>query len=115
MPHYDYSCNHCGFLWEDLQQSIHDSPKKQCPKCKKNTLERLISGGCHSYVDPGVTTLGKQAEVNTKKMGKELQQKKTEEGKAAIKEAGFAQRNKTREKINKMTPEQQQRWIRDGD
>ena len=31
MPNYDYGCNHCGFLWEDITQNINDSPKKKCP------------------------------------------------------------------------------------
>lgn len=92
-----------------------DKPKKQCPRCKKMTLERLISGGCHAYIDPGVTTLGKLAEVNTKKMGKELQQKKTEEGKEAMDKAGFKPRDRQKQKIQKMTQEQKTKWIMEGD
>ena len=113
--YYDYSCNSCGFIWKDVEQSIMDPPKKKCPKCSHMTLERLISGGCHAYTDPGVTTLGKLAEVNTKKMGKEIQQKKTEEGKEAIAKAGFKPRDRQKQKIQNMTPDQQKRWIMEGD
>ena len=67
MPTYDYGCNHCGFLWEDVTQSINDTPKKKCPKCSKMTLDRLISGGIHIFTRGEATTLGQLAEQNTKK------------------------------------------------
>ena len=34
MPTYDYKCDACGHNWE-LYQSMNDSPRKKCPKCKK--------------------------------------------------------------------------------
>ena len=74
---YDYGCNHCGFLWQNVSQSINDAPKKKCPRCKKMTLDRLISGGMHSFTKGEATTLGQLAEQNTKKMGRyELQEKR---------------------------------------
>jgi putative FmdB family regulatory protein len=45
MPTYEYSCTSCEHLWEQ-DQSIKDKPLKSCPKCKKKTAKRLISGGC---------------------------------------------------------------------
>lgn len=44
MPTYDYKCNACGHRFE-LFQSMKDSPKRKCPACEKNALERLIGTG----------------------------------------------------------------------
>ena len=77
MPTYDYGCNHCGFLWKDVTQSINDTPKKKCPKCSKMTLDRILFGGIHVFTRGEATTLGQLAEQNTKKMGHyELQDKR---------------------------------------
>lgn len=45
MPTYEYECTSCKHQWEK-DQSIKDPPVKKCPKCKKNTAKRLVSGGC---------------------------------------------------------------------
>ncbi len=44
MPTYDYRCAECGHQFE-LFHSMKDAPKKKCPKCAKNALERLIGTG----------------------------------------------------------------------
>ena len=44
MPTYDYRCNACGHAFE-LFQSMTAKHEKKCPKCGKNTLERLIGTG----------------------------------------------------------------------
>jgi putative FmdB family regulatory protein len=44
MPTYDYVCDACGHTFE-LFQSIKDTAKKTCPKCKKTKLRRLIGAG----------------------------------------------------------------------
>lgn len=44
MPTYDYRCGNCRHEFE-LFQSMSDSPKRKCPECGKNTLERLIGTG----------------------------------------------------------------------
>jgi putative FmdB family regulatory protein len=111
---YEYGCNHCGFLWE-IEQSFSDPPKKKCPKCSKMTLERLISGGSHAYVRGEATTLGQQAERNTKKMGKELQQKATEKQNERLKDNAVYKVPEEVRKIRKMTPEQKKKWIVEGD
>ena len=41
---YEYKCKECGHLWEEFQ-SIKDEATEICPKCKKKSAERLISGG----------------------------------------------------------------------
>ena len=44
MPTYDYICNDCKNMYEYFQ-SMSDTPKKECPDCKKVSLRRVISGG----------------------------------------------------------------------
>ncbi|MCC6676566.1 MAG: zinc ribbon domain-containing protein [Phycisphaerales bacterium] len=44
MPTYEYRCRSCGHEME-LFQSMSDAPKRKCPDCGKNTLERLIGTG----------------------------------------------------------------------
>ena len=44
MPTYDYRCKGCKHEFE-LFQSMRDPVKRKCPKCGKNTLERLIGTG----------------------------------------------------------------------
>ena len=44
MPHYDYQCDFCKSKHEFFQ-SIKADPIKTCPKCGKDKLNRLISGG----------------------------------------------------------------------
>jgi putative FmdB family regulatory protein len=42
MPLYEYACQNCGHQFE-TRQRISDEPLKTCPKCSKDTLERLVS------------------------------------------------------------------------
>ena len=44
MPTYDYRCTSCNYTWE-VFQSIKDKKITTCPKCQKETAERLISKG----------------------------------------------------------------------
>jgi putative FmdB family regulatory protein len=44
MPTYDYVCDGCGHTFE-LFQSIKESNKRKCPKCKKLKLRRLFGAG----------------------------------------------------------------------
>lgn len=44
MPNYEYECNHCDHSFVEFQTMSEDRLVK-CPACKKNKLERLISGG----------------------------------------------------------------------
>lgn len=112
---YEYACRLCGFLWENVEQSINDPKKRQCPRCKKNGLERLISGGAHAFCRGEITTLGQLAEKNTKDMGKEQQQIKTEKNNETMEKGGFKKRDPVSQKLAKMTPEQKKKWIIEGD
>jgi putative FmdB family regulatory protein len=44
MPTYEYRCTACKHGFE-VFHSIKDSPKRKCPQCGKNTLERVIGTG----------------------------------------------------------------------
>jgi len=44
MPTYDYICENCGHQFEQFQ-SITARPLRQCPKCSKRQLKRLIGIG----------------------------------------------------------------------
>ncbi len=44
MPTYDYRCTACEHQFE-LFHSMKDNPKRKCPECGKNALERLIGTG----------------------------------------------------------------------
>jgi putative FmdB family regulatory protein len=41
---YEYICEACGHQWEK-EQSIKDSPIKDCEACGKSKAKRLVSGG----------------------------------------------------------------------
>lgn len=42
MPVYTYRCSSCGAKFEQ-HQSFDDAPLKTCPKCKKKTLNKVIT------------------------------------------------------------------------
>ena len=44
MPTYDYRCLACGHTLE-IFHGISEKPRRTCPKCKKQKLERQISAG----------------------------------------------------------------------
>ena len=49
MPTYEYACQKCGHEFEQFQ-SMRDEPLKKCPKCKKQSLKRLVGGGTGFYI-----------------------------------------------------------------
>ncbi len=44
MPIYEYQCQNCGYLFEELQ-SMKEEPLVKCPNCGKNQLKKLIGSG----------------------------------------------------------------------
>ena len=46
MPHYDYKCDKCGYVFEAFQQ-INDERLTACPECG-GAIKRLIGGGAGS-------------------------------------------------------------------
>jgi putative FmdB family regulatory protein len=44
MPAYEYRCLECGHKFiEVMRISEHDTYKPQCPKCKSNKVEQIVS------------------------------------------------------------------------
>jgi putative FmdB family regulatory protein len=44
MPAYEYRCKDCGHQFvEVLRVSEHDKHKPQCPKCKSEKIEQMLS------------------------------------------------------------------------
>jgi len=41
---YEYKCRACGHEWE-LEQKITENAVTQCPECKEEEAQRLVSGG----------------------------------------------------------------------
>lgn len=109
---YHYRCE-CGHEFEVLQ-SIKDKPIKKCPSCKKNKTERVIHGGSDVFIDQGVTTIGRQAEENSRKMGKYKLSELAELNKKDEKEGFTFTTKEQRKKLAKKTPEQVKRYILDG-
>jgi len=44
MPIYEYKCENCGHVVEELQK-ISDTPLTRCPECARETLVKIISKG----------------------------------------------------------------------
>lgn len=44
MPIYEYQCQNCGFLFDELQ-TMSEKPLFKCPNCGKNELKKLIGSG----------------------------------------------------------------------
>jgi len=44
MPTYEYECGACGHAFEKYQ-SMTEKAVRKCPKCGKNKVNRIISGG----------------------------------------------------------------------
>lgn len=91
MPTYDYVCDGCGHAFE-LFQSMTDTVKKTCPKCRKKKLRRLIGAGgaivfkgsgfyktdyrSDSYKKAAAADSGKKAEGGGEKKGSEKKPEK---------------------------------------
>ncbi|MBF0511606.1 MAG: zinc ribbon domain-containing protein [Candidatus Omnitrophica bacterium] len=44
MPTYEYECQACGHVFEELQ-AMTDAKLTKCPKCRKSKLVRLLGSG----------------------------------------------------------------------
>lgn len=118
MPTYDYECSECEHLVEDVFQRFSEKPLKKCPECCKHKLFRVMSGGLHVSVK-NTNTIGQLADQNAK-----LNKSKIAEGEAKKKEETpqapkvWYEDSKyggaTSKEINKMTPQQQKRYIMEG-
>lgn len=72
MPTYAYVCDKCSHKHEEFRSILRPHPKK-CPGCGEKDgfhQDYSVSGGI-GIVYGSPTTLGQQAEMNAKKLGKE--------------------------------------------
>ena len=117
MPTYDYSCEECNYVLNDIVQSFKDEPLKICPACGKDGLSRILYGGIGVFVKD-VKTIGQLADKNYKDMGSykrsELDHKKRME--SSHTESPFSKFGKASAKqINKMSESQKQKYIITGE
>ena len=54
---YQYKCFNCGHQFE-IKQSIKDDKLKECPECKQEKLERIISAPSVIYKGNNWTSKG---------------------------------------------------------
>ncbi len=55
MPTYEYQCQECNHRLEEIQK-FSDPALTKCPKCDKDKLQRLISGGLGFSVKGGTSS-----------------------------------------------------------
>lgn len=75
MPLYEYECRACGHCFEQIRK-FSDLPLKKCPKCGKNTLQKLVSSPAikfkgsgfyiNDYAKKGTADTGKSATKDEK-------------------------------------------------
>lgn len=110
MPRYDYECEQCGHVQEEIH-SMFDVPELHCNKCGHTIMQKLISS---PYVQVACTTVGSLGEKNWKALSSEEKEKmsppKYEEKNPLIKKYG----TKTDAEVMKMTAEQKKRYIYEG-
>ena len=112
MPLYDFECEPCAYYTE-IRQGIYDSDVHLCPHCNKTTLRKVFINPPAISVVGEPSTIGHLADRNTKKMGKyEKEDKNAENNIHQNKEA--QDKKRLRNRINKMTPEQKVKWIKEG-
>lgn len=70
MPTHEFHCGSCGHHFDIFLKVVGRGLPKKCPECgDKKEFEQIL--GCPSFIMNNITTIGKQAEVNSKKFGKE--------------------------------------------
>lgn len=116
----DYLCSNCGHFFEHYHSSIKEK-KRKCPQCGKNKLEAHFGDDrtvFHVYNDP--TTFIHQADRNSKKKPHLAEKHEHDRKEEFEKKYGmdYEQSKKEREKIekiNKMTDEQKENYMMNGD
>tara|TARA_R110002096_G_scaffold420468_1_gene625518 strand:- start:206 stop:553 length:348 start_codon:yes stop_codon:yes gene_type:complete len=111
---YDYECDHCNRLLEDVYQSVKDDPLVNCPSCGEDTLTRVITGGAYAFVK-NTGTIGGLADKNAiknKSKINEIQAMKSESKPKSDKPDYHG--DSTNKEISKMTPQQKDNYIMRG-
>ena len=104
---YDYKCTNCDNILTDVSQKMRDPPLVKCPECKKKTLQRIITGGCHGFVKGGSTQID---------MGSAREDAAKHNEQSAQPEKPWYHKHGTAssEDINKMTKKQKAEYIMKG-
>jgi len=120
MAHYDYRCTRkvCSHTVTDLYQSIKSKPLTQCPKCKRRTFERIISGGILATVKD-VTTIGQLLDKGQKAhKNKNIEDAHREaEANPQPKKEWFqsdAYRTATNREVSRMNKSQRRKYVLEG-
>jgi len=117
MINYDYVCTDCNHELKNVMQSIKDEPKKKCPECGNNALERVMYGGSYGFVS-NTSTIGQLADKNARGMGhyqrSEIEAKVKENKPPSSQTIYGKYATATKSEISKMTPQQQQNYITKG-
>src|SRR5262245_13996951 len=84
MPMYEYQCAACGHRLEAIQK-FSDKPLKNCPKCKKPKLERLLSSPAIQFKGTGwyITDYARKSSPEATKGDKDSGSKETKSDSAA--------------------------------
>lgn len=113
---YDYQCNYCEHLLEDVYQKVDEEPLTLCPSCHENGLRRIITGGAYAFVK-NTNTIGGLADKNAKNNKSQIQEhqhknkeSKPKDDKPWYKKEGSA----TKSEINNMTKQQKAKYIMEG-
>lgn len=112
IPIYDYACRECEYEFS-IFQKMSEEPECICPACKNDSIRRVINSCPHTHVK-NYDTIGKLADKNWRGMGHYEKEDRLREDKVDELIAKKEKRQRAN-KIAKMTPEQQQKWIINGD
>ena len=115
MPTYDFECEKCAYYTE-IKQGFEDPSTHTCPHCGEKTLVKVFINPPSISVRGEPTTIGHLAERNTSKMGKyEIDDRNANNNIHQDQNTPEKKRAKLNQRINKMTPTQKLKWIKDGD
>lgn len=101
MARFDYECQEsdCQFSFE-MEHAIKARRPRKCPMCERQSLERVILTAPLGFVRGNVTTIGQQAELNAKKLGRYGSEEKSRR----INEEFLARRNAMKQELAKRMP-----------
>lgn len=91
---------------------MSDSSQTYCSECDKEELRRVILSSPHLSIP--ADTVGRLADKNWKKMGTYEREEKLKKDKVPEMQAR-KDRTAHMNKLAKMSPEQQAKWVREGD
>ena len=100
MPMYEYQCAACGHRLEAIQK-FADKPLKNCPKCKKSKLERLLSSPAIQFKGTGwyITDYARKSSPESAKSNSEdsSKEKKSDTASDTGKDSGASAKDSSKE------------------